>query len=250
MSVSPRSSVSLAGLPGWSSFRETGSRVQPTALPVETTETTSARWQGRAAAGLGLCGALVAALLVALFLRSQPRGVDGRNSLQRRPGTVTQPEPAVDEGMLLVHVGTIDPQELADLKIQQPQVALNEPADLHFDSVSLIDALREIARRYRVPILIDEPALTDEGIDVNMPITTSISDVTLKEGLQTLLDPLGITFVVEDGDIAALKITSMVAASDDPLKRNFPDLFKPLQPAPIGPGVYFVHTRSSRAASL
>lgn len=88
---------------------------------------------------------------------------------------------------------------------------LNEETDLQIlEGSTLQEALEFIARRHDIPVVPDwEGALADEQIDYDTLVTLQVIGVKLRSALKLLLEPLGLTWVVED---EVLKITTERAA--------------------------------------
>ncbi len=86
--------------------------------------------------------------------------------------------------------------------------ALQQPAKIDVTGVPLDALTRRLSEQYRVPIRIDERALTGEGIVAGTPITDSIDGVSLHSALQLLLAHLELTAVVRDGAIWITAATS------------------------------------------
>ena len=78
------------------------------------------------------------------------------------------------------------------------------------EGTTLEEAIDLIARRHDIPILPAwNGALADESIDRDLPVSLQVTGVTLQSALKLLLEPLGLTWVIED---EVLKITTQAAA--------------------------------------
>ena len=89
--------------------------------------------------------------------------------------------------------------------------ALRDPqgVEIEFIDTPLKDAMEFVADAHRIPILIDEVALTEESIAIDEPISRTLTGIKLDSALKIILRPLGLTHIVED---EVLKITSAKAA--------------------------------------
>jgi hypothetical protein len=88
---------------------------------------------------------------------------------------------------------------------EQIQESLQSRADVDFQEQSLRDALAELARLYSVNVVIDERALTEAGVTVESPVTLTARQVRLSSVLELLLEPLNLTYELED---EVVKITN------------------------------------------
>ena len=61
----------------------------------------------------------------------------------------------------------------------------------------------------RVTIRLDDAKLSDEGVQVEQPVTMTVENVSLKSGLNLLLPPLQLTWVIRD---EVLQITTRADA--------------------------------------
>ncbi|MDX1970300.1 MAG: hypothetical protein SFV23_24225 [Planctomycetaceae bacterium] len=120
-----------------------------------------------------------------------------------------------------------------DLKKNSPQEqrivsALSERTDLEFTDVPLSDVIEFLRDYHQIPIWIDQTALQDEGIDTSLPITISLSGISLRSGLRLLLEPQGLTYIIED---EVMKITTQALADEALSTRVYPvaDLVIPIQ---------------------
>ncbi len=119
-----------------------------------------------------------------------------------------------------------------DLKKNSPQeqrivAALSERTDLEFTDVPLSDVIEFLRDYHQIPIWIDQTALQDEGIDTSLPITISLSGISLRSGLRLLLEPQGLTYIIED---EVMKITTQALADEALSTRVYPvaDLVIPI----------------------
>lgn len=115
------------------------------------------------------------------------------------------------------------------------QAALIDPqgVEIEFIDTPLKDAMEFLADAHDITILIDEPALVEEGIAIDEPINRTLSGITLRSALKIILEPLGLTYVIED---EVMKITSILASEDILSTRVYPvgDLVIPITNAQAG----------------
>ena len=86
---------------------------------------------------------------------------------------------------------------------------LAEPQDVGFKAAPLDKSLAQLAKEGRYRLWIDKESLSADGIDIEQPVTLKLSGTTLDTVLRKLLDPLLLTFVVEEG---TLVVTTKVKA--------------------------------------
>jgi hypothetical protein len=96
---------------------------------------------------------------------------------------------------------------------------LDQPTKMEFVEIPLRDAIAALAEQHEIPIRLDEAKLLDEGVQVEQPITLSVDGITLKSGLKLLLQPLQLSYVVED---EILKITTATNLADKLQTRVYP----------------------------
>lgn len=106
--------------------------------------------------------------------------------------------------------------------------ALTNPVEMEFIDTPLKDAMDFIADAQGIDIIIDEQALTEEGVSIDEPLNRilnhnfhnnkAIVAIKLSSELKIILDPLGLTYIVED---EVLKITTKVAADKKPVTRVY-----------------------------
>lgn len=77
--------------------------------------------------------------------------------------------------------------------------ALARNGEAAFEYVPLRSAIDVLGEQLQVPIIINEIALTEEGVSLEEPVSLSVGGVTLRSLLKLLLEPLGLTAVVRHG---------------------------------------------------
>jgi hypothetical protein len=117
------------------------------------------------------------------------------------------------------------------------QAALIDPqgVEIEFIDTPLKDAIEFLADAHEITILIDEQALTEEGVSIDEPINRTLSGITLRSALKIILEPLGLTYVIED---EVMKITTIIAAEEKLSTRVYPvgDLVIPINAQALGGG--------------
>jgi hypothetical protein len=84
--------------------------------------------------------------------------------------------------------------------------ALSERTDeLSFNEIPLSSVMKRFREQFWVPIVIDERALKIEQVTPDEPITLELPEVSFRSALNLILDPLKLTYVVEN---EVLKITT------------------------------------------
>jgi type II secretory pathway component GspD/PulD (secretin) len=143
---------------------------------------------------------------------------------------------------------TMNRRELAR-RLQPPKSAkaklieqkLNEPITLSADKQTLGETLDYIANFTGLNIVPDSSALAEEGLTLSSPVTLKLNGVKLKQALTYLLQPLHLTYTVDD---EVLLITSPQASKTKTVVKiyNVADLVMPPEnrqtptttPAPLG----------------
>ena len=85
--------------------------------------------------------------------------------------------------------------------------ALDEPYQAEFFDMPLTDVIDDIKVNKRIPIIID-PVVADQ-IDTGQTINLSLSGVTLRSVLKMILQPLELTYIIED---EVMKVTTIEEA--------------------------------------
>lgn len=77
---------------------------------------------------------------------------------------------------------------------------LKDQVEVKFNGVGLAAVMSRFEKTLDFPIIIDEKALEDEGISLDEKITLQLSqEVSFRNALKLVLDPLNLTWVIEDG---------------------------------------------------
>jgi hypothetical protein len=83
--------------------------------------------------------------------------------------------------------------------------------DLSFVDTPLSEVASNISDRMKITIILDETALMEEGVATDQPITLKLGAVTCDSALNLMLDPHGLTTIVDRG---CLVITTQVKADE------------------------------------
>lgn len=89
------------------------------------------------------------------------------------------------------------------------RTALHAPLSVSFQDTPLVGALATIAKQAKVDIRLNKTALANSKVRDRVPVTLELADQQLSTVLQTMLDNLNLTWVLQDG---VLWVTSQEAA--------------------------------------
>jgi hypothetical protein len=78
------------------------------------------------------------------------------------------------------------------------QSKLDEQTEVEFIETPLQDIVESLKTKHDLPIRIDLRAFEEAAIATDAPITTRLSDISLRSALKHLLRPLELTYVVRD----------------------------------------------------
>ncbi len=76
--------------------------------------------------------------------------------------------------------------------------ALDERGEINFNATPLSQVVKYFRSTYEIPIVIDEKALGEESITTDEPITLELPPVSFRSALNLILDPLSLTYVIEN----------------------------------------------------
>lgn len=96
--------------------------------------------------------------------------------------------------------------------------ALDKPTSVEFLDLALEDCLTYLKEYHSINVWVDKPAITEEGISLDQPVTLKLADVRLESILNLLLEPLQLDWVVQD---EVLRITSSAWTYDHPEVRTY-----------------------------
>lgn len=112
-----------------------------------------------------------------------------------------------------VHLKASSPAE------KRIESALEETTQIEFVDTPLQDAVEFLSELHNIPIILDRAAFGDKGVPFDQPLTQKLSEVRLESALDILLEPHGLTYLVEDD---VLKITSTKIAATKKETRVYP----------------------------
>lgn len=102
---------------------------------------------------------------------------------------------------------------------EQVLAALEKPLDVEFSRLALQDCIDYLWKESKIPMYIDRQNLTDEGIELDQPITLKLKSTRLESVLNLLLHPVELAYFPEN---EVLKITIMSKASEKMITRTYP----------------------------
>jgi hypothetical protein len=119
---------------------------------------------------------------------------------------------------------------------------LAEPNNIDVKSAPFDKTLAQLAKEGRYRLWIDKASLTADGIELEQDVALKLSGTTLDAMLNKLLDPMQLTFVVEEGTLVvttAVKAADMQSirvcfTGDIPEARSASDLLTAIQEATSG----------------
>ena len=110
---------------------------------------------------------------------------------------------------------------------EDPTGGSGQPTTVEFLDLPLEDAITFLKEYHNINIYIDKPTLTDEGVAIDQPVTLKLAGVTFRSVLKLLLEPVQLTYVIED---EVMKITTSAKAGEKLQTRVYPvgDLVIPI----------------------
>ncbi len=96
---------------------------------------------------------------------------------------------------------------------------LDKPTEIDFQDQPLTDVISFLADFHQIPIILDTEALGDEGIQTDTPVTRTLTGVKLRSALKIILQPLKLSYVIED---EVMKITTETKEKDRLQTRVYP----------------------------
>lgn len=89
--------------------------------------------------------------------------------------------------------------------------ALDDITDVEFQDSPLTEVVDFLKDLHNIQIVIDEAALTDEGISTDSQVNLTLSGISLRSALKLMLEPHLLTYIVED---EVMKITTQIKAEE------------------------------------
>lgn len=99
------------------------------------------------------------------------------------------------------------------------EAALGQAIAWDIDQVPLKEVAKRLGQRFGINVWIDSTSLSDEGIDPDIPVSLNSVTVSLKAGLELMLEPHQLAFVV---DKEVLKITTKAIVEEIQYIRIYP----------------------------
>ena len=105
---------------------------------------------------------------------------------------------------------------------------LKQPTEVRFQDIPLKDALDYLEDLHKIEIWVDTKELSDAGVSTDQTVNLEMNGVSLRSVLRLLLEPLTLTYVIED---EVMKVTTQEKAEDKMSTRVYPvaDLVVPIQ---------------------
>jgi hypothetical protein len=108
------------------------------------------------------------------------------------------------------NAGEGTPDEGSRAAEQAIQKRLEQPVNVNFQDTPLKQVFDDLHNHFGLPIVIDGPALAEDGVNLDRPVSFKVEQVSLKSALNLLLHQVHLTYVIQDG---AVRVT--------PKERNF-----------------------------
>jgi hypothetical protein len=96
---------------------------------------------------------------------------------------------------------------------------LKDPVTMEFVETPLSDVIDFLKDYTGVNIVLDKPALEEEGINSDTPVSIHVQSIALKSALKILLGQYNLTFLIKDD---VLQITSKVNADNELIHKVYP----------------------------
>ena len=119
---------------------------------------------------------------------------------------ITSNEEAAKADDLVSHWNPVGPELDAERKIFR---ALSERGDVNFNAQPLSGVMKYFTNTFEIPIVLDVKAMDTLNITQDEPTTLNLPPVSFRSALNLILDPLGLTYVIEN---EILLITSKASA--------------------------------------
>ncbi|MGE3313647.1 MAG: hypothetical protein AB7O26_00940 [Planctomycetaceae bacterium] len=96
--------------------------------------------------------------------------------------------------------------------------ALEQLTQFSFSDTPLTEAMRILANKHHVTVRIDSAKLAENSIAIDAPITRSLSGMRLRNALKVILEPMQLSYVIDDD---AIRITTIDAAHETATTRRY-----------------------------
>ncbi|MEL6108777.1 MAG: VWA domain-containing protein, partial [Planctomycetota bacterium] len=107
------------------------------------------------------------------------------------------------------------------------EATLSQETSQSFLETPLSDAVQQLSDTHDIPIVIDNRALEEIGLDSDTPVTLDLKNVTLRSFLRLMLRDNDLTYLIKD---EVMQITTTEAAEDNLVTKVYPvgDLVVPI----------------------
>ncbi|QDV84054.1 hypothetical protein [Planctomycetes bacterium TBK1r] len=95
---------------------------------------------------------------------------------------------------------------------QRINAALNDETSITFIETPMQEAMQTLSAQHSIPIVIDQRALEEIGLDADVAVTIDLKNVTLRAALRLMLRDLDLTYMIKD---EVMQITTVEAAEDN-----------------------------------
>ncbi|MBL8798595.1 MAG: hypothetical protein JNM56_32160 [Planctomycetia bacterium] len=119
-------------------------------------------------------------------------------------------------------------------KEREIEGSLNKPITMSFDNKPLKDVIDELRDLTGVNIVTDQPALDEDGVSADRPISIKLENISMKSALNVLLHQVHLTYVIKD---ECLQITTEKHAHGKLVQKTYPvaDLIIPVDNYIVAP---------------
>ena len=118
-------------------------------------------------------------------------------------GSSTETTSAVNVEPEATKVDEAKPADAASVKVlsqaeQRITATLDLQTEISFFDTPLTDVITFLGDFHNIPIIIDNEDLTNAAIPADSPVTRTLTGVKLSSALKIILDPLKLSYVIED----------------------------------------------------
>jgi hypothetical protein len=169
------------------------------------------------------CGCVLVPLALFFLLAGRNNG-HSRHGIANADGNIAMVEPngAASASAAVVSVPVNDHltayaeiTRKAEAKILR---GLQTRVTLEFDDTPLDKAMKTVAAHAKLPLLIDETSLDEEGIALDEPVSGRFQNLTAEQAIDRLLKPIGLTWIIEH---EVFWITTLIGAEEKLVRRVY-----------------------------
>ncbi len=121
--------------------------------------------------------------------------------------------------------------------------SLDKPTTVEFLDLPLEDSLTFLKEYHNINLILDRAVLSEHGVPPDKPITLKLTGVALRSVLKHILEPLQLTYVVED-DSLKITVTADDDFNDEAVAKQQPD--KAVPPDGAGTRVHVLRSDHNR----